>query len=122
MLTIKEHSKNRVDIELDGKLDADDMRVALEDLIAKSETVEQGRMLYTIREFALPTMGAIGVEITLLPKLFGLLGRYDKCAVVTDSNWLRKAALVEGALVPGLEINSFEMKDMAAAEAWLEGE
>ena len=42
MLTIKEHSKNRVDIELDGKLDADDMRVALEDLIAKSETVEQG--------------------------------------------------------------------------------
>ena len=79
-------------------------------------------MLYTIREFALPTMGAIGVEITLLPKLFGLLGRYDKCAVVTDSNWLRNAARVEGALVPGLEINSFEMKDMAAAEAWLERE
>ena len=42
MLTIKELSKNRVDIELDVKLDADDMRVALEDLIAKSETVEQG--------------------------------------------------------------------------------
>ena len=95
MLKITKQSPARLDIELSGSLDADSMRAALDELIEKSDDIRNGRMLYTISEFSLPTLGAIGVEMTRLPKLFGLLAKFDKCAVLSDSNWLRKAAIVE---------------------------
>ena len=119
MLKITKQSPARLDIELSGSLDADSMRAALDELIEKSDDIRNGRMLYTISEFSLPTLGAIGVEMTRLPKLFGLLAKFDQCAVLSDSNWLRKAAIVEGALFPGIDIKSFELDEIDAAEAWL---
>lgn len=119
MLNIVKISANRLDIELSGKLDADSMRKALDELIEQSEGIEHGRMLYRIFDFAWPTLGAIGVEMTRLPKLFALLGKFDKCAVLSDSAWLRNAAAIEGALFPGIEIKSFGIDDADSAEEWL---
>jgi hypothetical protein len=119
MLNVIQISPTRVDIELDGAIDAVTMQTGLETLIDASKDVQNGQMLYTISEFSLPTLGAIGVEIAHLPQLFGLLGKFDKCAVLCDAGWLRKAAEIEGAIFPGIEIKSFEMDERAAAEAWL---
>jgi len=119
VLKVTKRSDNRVDIELDGQLDGEAMRRGLDDLIAKSEDVVNGRMLYTISEFSLPTLEAIGVELGRIPKLFGLLGKFDRCAVLSDSSWLRTAAEIEGAFFPGIEIKSFELDQGEAAEAWL---
>lgn len=122
MFEITKPSANRVDIAITGQIDADDMARALDDLIAKSEDIREGRMLYTLADFSLPTIGALGVEMSRLPKLFGILGKFSKCAVLSDQSWLRKAAEIEGAVLPGLEIKAFEMGDAAAAEAWLAGD
>lgn len=119
MLRIDKVAGNRVDIALDGQLDADAMRDGIDELLKASEGVTGGRMLYTINEFSLPTLGAIAVEFGRMPQLFGLLKHYDRCAVLCDTGWVRTAAEVEGALFPGLEIKAFEMKDRAQAEAWL---
>ena len=119
MLTITKPSDNRVDLDLSGTLDAETMRNALSELIEKSEGVSGGRMLYKISDFAFPTLGAIGVEMGYLPKLFGLLGKFDKCAVLSDAAWIRNAAELEGRMFPGIEIKAFSMDDCAAAEAWL---
>ena len=119
MLTITKPSANRVDIELQGGLDWDMMKWGLDDLIAKSEGVAHGRMLYRITEFEMPTLGAIGIELSRLPKLFALIARFDRCAVLSDASWIRTAADVEGALFPGLEIKAFPLDEVAAAEAWL---
>ncbi len=121
MLTVTKPAPNRVDIEFSGTLDAETMRVVLDDLFAKSEDVTNGRMLYTITEFSIPSLGAIGVELQRLPKLFGLLGKFDRCAVLSDAGWLRTAAEIEGALFPGIEIKSFELQEVEEAEAWLAG-
>lgn len=119
MLNIIKKSNNRVDIELIGDLNADTMRIGLDELIEASKDVSNGHMLYKISDFSMPTLGAIGVEISRLPKLFGLLAKFDKCAVLSDSDWLRTAAAVEGALFPGIDIKSFEFDEIDAAEAWL---
>jgi len=110
---------NRVDIDIAGPIDADMMRAGLDDLIEKSEGVENGRMLYRIVDFEFPTLGAIGVEFVRLPKLFALLGKFDRCAVLSDIQWLGKAAEIEGALIPGLDIKAFDLDEADAAEAWL---
>ena len=117
MFHITKIAENRLDIALSGSIDSDEMGQALDDLIAQSEEISHGRMLYTITDFAMPSMAAIGVEMTRLPKMFGLLGKFDRCAVVCDTQWIRTAAEVEGALLPGLEIKAFETAEVA--ETWL---
>lgn len=120
MLKITKPSPNRIDIELSGALDADTMREALDSLLAKSQDVSKGRMFYRIVDFNMPTLSAIGVELQYLPKLFSLLGKFDHCAVLSDTSWIRTAAEIEGALIPGISIKSFELDDKEAAEAWLD--
>lgn len=119
MLKITKPSANRVDIELSGKIDSEEMARGLDDLLEKSQDVNSGTMLYRIVSFAFPDMGAIAVEMARLPKLFGLLGRFDRCAVLSDAAWIRTAAEIEGALFPGIDIKAFDLDDDAAAEAWL---
>ncbi|WP_223423031.1 SpoIIAA family protein [Tateyamaria pelophila] len=117
MFHITKTAENRLDIALSGSVDADEMGRALDDLIDQSEEVSQGLMLYTITDFAMPSMAAIGVEMSRLPKLFSLLGKFNRCAVVCETQWIRTVAEVEGALLPGLEIKAFETAE--AAETWL---
>lgn len=119
MFQVIEKSPNRLDISLQGQIDADEMRASLDALFAKSDGMRDGVMLYRITDFSLPTLGAIGVEMTQLPKLFGLIGKFRKCAVLSDQGWIKKAAQIEGALFPGLEIKAFAIDDEVGAEAWL---
>lgn len=119
MLTIDKRSDNRIDITLSGALDADAMRAGLHDLLDKAEGMEHGQMLYRIPDFAMPSLGAIMVELGLLPRLFSLLHRFDRCAVLSDAPWLRQTAEVKGAIIPGLTIRAFGLEEEAAAEAWL---
>jgi hypothetical protein len=119
MLDVSKPSANRVNIELSGALDADAMRTALDLLIEKSEGITHGKMLYTISDFEVPTLGAMAVEFARMPKLFGLLGKFDKCAVLSEAGWIRTAAEIEGAIFPSLTIKSFSPSDAQAAEAWL---
>jgi hypothetical protein len=121
MFTVTKRSNNRVDIEFEGTLDADGMRTAMDELIEKSKDVEHGCMFYRIGEFQIPTLGALAVEFSRLPKLFGLLTKYDKCAVLSDTNWIRTATEIEGALIPGMEIKAFRHDEEDRAEAWLAG-
>lgn len=119
MLTVKRKAANRIDIELDGGLDDEMMRVGLEVLVEESRSIKDGLMLYVVQNFSLPTLGAMFVEMQFLPELFALLGRFDRCAFVSDESWLRTAAEIEGAVFPGIEIKSFGPEAITDAEAWL---
>jgi hypothetical protein len=121
MFTISLNGPNRVDIELSGKLDSEAMKIALDDLASKSQAIEHGTMLYRIHDFNLPTLGAIGVELSRLPALFKMMRKFDRVAVLAEQNWIRKISEIEGALIPGLEIKAFNLDASAEAEAWLVG-
>jgi len=110
---------NRLDIEMSGKLNAEDMKIALDELVSKSKNIENGKMLYEIIDFHLPSLGAIGVEFSRLPAMFGLMKKFDRAAVLTDKIWLKKVSELEGALYPGLEIKGFKRDQKAEAEDWL---
>lgn len=120
MLKVKKTSPKRVEIDLKGELDAASMAIGLDELIAVSADVENGQILYRIPTFAMPSLSALAVEFTRLPSLIGLLSKYDRCAVLTDVEWLRSAAEFEGVLIPGFEVKAFALDDEAAALVWLD--
>lgn len=121
MFKVTRVGPNRVDIELRGKLDGEDMRVALDELSEKSKDIEHGCMLYRITDFDWPAFSIIVDKISRLPGLFGLIGKFDRIAVLADKAWIRKAGEIEGALIPGLQIRSFDIGDVDKAQAWLSG-
>lgn len=121
MFLVTPKGPDRVDIELGGKLDSEDMKTALDELIAKTRDIEHGRMLYRVRDFDLPTLGALRVELSRLPALFGIVRNFDRVAVLTDKNWIQTASRIEGALIPGVEIKAFDLDEESEAEAWLVG-
>ncbi|MEO9900503.1 STAS/SEC14 domain-containing protein [Nisaea sp.] len=123
MIKITKTAPNRIDMEFDGTaIDEDTMRSAIEELIEKSEGIEHGQLLYRLHHFPWPSLSAIAVKLEYLPKLFGLLGTFDRCAVLSDEAWLRKVADIEGALIPGLEIKGFELDQTNTANCWLDNQ
>ena len=111
---------NRIDVDFSGKLDSNEMRFALDELMRKSEGITHGRMLYRIGDFDMPTLGAVGVELSRIPQLFRFIRRFDRCAVVTGKEWVRRAAEIEGAMIPGLTIKAFDLQEAEQAHQWLE--
>jgi hypothetical protein len=119
MFKVERNGPNRLDIALSGKLNADEMQTALDDLIRQSEGIVNGTMLYEIVDFHLPSLGALKVEFSRLAELLKLTKKFDRIAVLTDKAWLQKASELEGLFYPGLEIKAFDRDQKAAAEAWL---
>ncbi len=119
MYKITKSGANRLDIEMSGKLDADGMRKALDEFVSKSEGIENGKMLYDVIDFHLPTLEAIAIEFSRLPSMLGLMKKFNRAAVLTDKTWLKKVSELEGALYPGLEIKGFSRDQRDEAEAWL---
>lgn len=119
MLTVTKPKPDRLDLTLSGTLDAVAMEAGLEALMEASEGIKHGRMLYRIDEFNMPTLGGLGVELRFLPSLIALCSRFDRCAVISDQPWLRTAAEVEGALIPGMEIRAYAPEEAGDAELWL---
>ena len=119
MFKIEPNGPDRLDIELSGKLNSEEMKIALDEILSLSKEIKNGKMLYEIVDFQLPSLGAIAVEFSRLPSLFGLLKHFDRAAVLTDKTWLKNVSEIEGMLFPGLEIKAFNRDQKAVAEAWL---
>lgn len=119
MYSIVANGTHRLDIEISGKFDTETMKQALTELIEKSEDVRYGQMLYTIRDIEIPTLGAMGEELSRMPELFKLIGHYNDIAVLTDKKWIQVLSQLEGMVIPGLNIKSFDLDEAEQAEAWL---
>lgn len=119
MFKVIPNGTNRLDLEFGGKLDSEDMKEALDELISKSHGIESGRLLYRIGDFEFPTFGALVVELSRLPELLKLMKKFDRAAVLTDKKWVQNVSEFEGMLIPGLEIKAFDFDAEEEAEAWL---
>jgi hypothetical protein len=119
MFKVTRVDENRLDIEMSGKLNSEQMEKALDELIEKSEGIKNGRMLYDVVDYHLPSLSAIALEFSRLPSMLSFMKKFDRAAVLTDKTWLKKASEFEGALFPGLEIKAFRRDQKAEADGWL---
>ena len=119
-MNVTKVGSNRLDVEFDGKIDSDQMTKVLDAMFAEIEDMEHGLLLYRIGELEIPTLGAIGVELKNLPKIFRMVQKIDRIAVVCDQAWVRTGAEIEGKLIPGVEMKSFGLNEESEAVEWLE--
>ena len=119
MFKVTKIGTNRLDIALSGKLNSAEMQDALDDLEKAARGIENGVMLYDVIDFHLPSLGAIAIEFSRLPAMFGVIRKFRRAAVLADKHWIQKASEIEGMLVPGLEIKAFDRDRKNDAEAWL---
>lgn len=68
-------------------------------------------------------------DLSEMSRQFQTIGRMlrhsksaDKCAVITDSIFVRNSAKVESSVIPGLEIRTFDFDDTDVAKRWLKDE
>ena len=119
MFKVTKKNPNRLDIELSGKMNSEEMQIALDELDSMSEDIVNGAMLYDIVEFNMPSLNAIAIEISRLPSLLRLTRKFNKVAILSDKNWIQKFTELEGLLIPGMDIKAFGRDQKKMAESWL---
>jgi len=119
MFKVTRTGTNRLDIEMSGKLNAQEVKIAMDELTSNSENIKNGKLLYDVIDFRFPSIGGIATEFSVLPAVFELLRKFDRTAILTDKRWLKKLSELEGLLYPGLEIKAYNRNQRAEAEAWL---
>ncbi|MDJ0808411.1 MAG: STAS/SEC14 domain-containing protein, partial [Gammaproteobacteria bacterium] len=90
-----------------------------DELVSKSVYIKNGKMLYDVIDFHLPSLAAIAVEFSRLPSMLGLMNKFDRAAELSDKAWIQKVSELEGAFIPGLEIKAFNRDQRDEAETWL---
>ena len=62
MFKVIQKGTNRLDLEMSGKLDAKEVKIALDELVSKSENIENGKMLYDVIDFRLPSPRSLSAK------------------------------------------------------------
>lgn len=106
-------------MKLSGKVGTDDLGEALEWLTEANDAHDSYNMCVDVAKMDFSDLGEISSEFKRLAAMWRTAKALEKCAVVTDSKYLQSAAKIEGAVIPGLEIESFEMEELAPAMTWL---
>lgn len=119
MFNVEKTAPDMVQIEISGKLSADQMAQGLDALLPITKDMEDGKMLALYHDIEMPEMGAIFEEMKRLPQLFGVIGKVKKVAVLSDQKWIRDMAQLEGMVMPGTTIRGFEISDTTGANAFL---
>ncbi|RLJ58999.1 SpoIIAA-like protein [Litoreibacter meonggei] len=120
MFTVETLAPDLLKVEIGGKITAEEMSSGLDTLLPLTSAMADGRMLALYHDIEFPEAGAILEEMKRLPQLFGVIGKVKKVALVSDQKWIRDMAMLEGKIIPGMTIRSFEFKDRAQAEAYLD--
>lgn len=103
-----------------GNLTGDDYREVL--VPPLKETIDRGdkvRMLFVIEKDFGETPSGLFEDLKTGASLgAGHLSSWERTALVTDQDWVRKAVRMFGWIAPG-EMKLFPLADVEAAKAWL---
>ena len=81
-----------------------------------------GNVLIDLTAVADFTFAAIAVEFGHIPTLMKWIYSLDRIAIISDDAWLRSAARLESALLPGVAYAVYDDDEADAARAWVLGE
>lgn len=81
---------------------------------------DEYQLYLEIPKMHFPDLGSVRKTFLSLANLMRGWESCGRCAVVTDSPFLRSSAKIEGTALPQMELDSFGIVELAEAEEWLE--
>lgn len=109
-----------VRLNVTGPLTETDVTATMAWFDALGESQDAYQLYLEIAKMDFPDLGTIRKSFLSLANIMRGLEDCGKCAVVTDSPFLRSTAMVEGTALPQMEVGSFGIVELADAERWLE--
>lgn len=109
-----------VRLSVEGPIDKEETAQAMEWFETLGESVESYQLYLEIPKMHFPDLGSVRKTFLSLADIMRGLEACGKCAVVTDSPFLRSTAKIEGTAMPQMSVDSFGIVELAKAEEWLE--
>lgn len=122
MIDISKLAPNVHQVQITGKLQSSDMQQVIELAETVTSSTEKANIVLTVDSIEGFEWSVVGKEVAHLPALFRMLLQLDRIAVVADQVWIRTAARIESALLPGVTYEVFPRQKLQQALAWAKGE
>lgn len=119
MIDIERIAPSAHQILVYGEVSQEDVSKLVEFVAAQNAAEAGGNVLIdlvSMAQFSLVTMAA---ELVHLPAMLGWLARLDRIAIVSDEDWIRTAARLESALLPGIAYAVYDADELERARAWV---
>ena len=109
-----------VRLSVSGPIDKEETAQTLEWFNTLGESVDSYQLYLEIPKMHFPDLGSVRKTFLSLADIMRGLEDCGKCAVVTDSPFLRSTAKIEGTAMPQMDVDSFGIVELAEAEEWLD--
>ena len=109
-----------VRLTVTGPVQQVEANAALEWFQQLSEAEHEYQLYLEMPKMHFPDLGSVRKSFMTLATMMRGLEDCGRCAVVTDSPFLRSSAKVEGTALPQMELDTFGIVELAQAETWLE--
>ncbi len=104
---------------LSGPVGKDDVDKTLDWLSQTSEANDEFDLCVDMAKMGFPSLGAVDKAFKDVGHVLRMNPSINKCAILTDSPFIQSKAKVEGAVIPGTKIESFDIEELAPAVKWL---
>ncbi|MEE4337601.1 STAS/SEC14 domain-containing protein [Erythrobacter sp.] len=122
MIDIEKIGPNAHRIAVYGEFHEDDARAFVEFAKEHHAQGQGGNVLIDLVSLASWSFSAMSEELVHIPALLRWIYSLDRIALVSDEEWMRSAARLESALLPGVSYAVYDEDEIDAARAWVLGE
>ena len=119
MLSVLDLGPNIVAYRADGALDRADIDRVFADLDRKLATPANLRIYGEVHSLSGLSIGAVWEDIRLSLQRWRIVSRIEKGALVTDIQWLKRAAIWEDKIFHGIHIRTFPLARQVEAQIWV---
>lgn len=119
MLSLLDLGPDVLAYRAEGKLERADIDRVFAEVDRKLESGDGIRVYGEVRSLSGISLDALWRDLRLSLQRWNAISKIEKAALVTDLEWLRKAAVWEDRAFRGIEIRTFPLSEEAEARAWV---
>jgi hypothetical protein len=121
MIEYIQSNQDVIAIKVTGKLMRDELETVADRVEAMLAANDKTHVFVEIADYSGFELAAISDYLPHALRMLGQLDRFGRVAIVSDQRWIRWAAKVESALLPGISYETFMPDQRDQALAWVEG-
>lgn len=119
MISILEIGPRILGYRVEGRVEREDVDRVIAEVDRQLSAGETFRVYAEVFSVTGMSMEAIWRDVLASAQRWTALFRIDRAALVTDVEWVRRAAGVERRMLPGMEIRIVPLAEQAEARLWL---